>query len=215
MLTPQIIVILFTRRLPYVQCSKNRLTCENYIAVYKIFQEHQVNSRRCPVFTGAISNSRRCPGVVYTQFYTLNGIPVTRSMHLSHNGNLKHRLHLSSITLWTLLTLPAGVCWAGSMKRNGVRPSVCPGWTHCSKTAAGGLLPPHRARDIDWLLQRERANAGSAALRAYVGCWTQICSFLTHQWLSKLTMYTRDTIMYIQNRVNTTAKAQSMLNAEN
>jgi len=67
-----------------------------------------------------------------------------------------------------------------------VRPSVCPGWTHCSKTAAGGLLPPPRARDIDWLLQRERANAGSAALRAYVGCWTQICSFLTHQWLSKL-----------------------------
>ena len=141
MLTPQIIVILFTRRLPYVQCSKNRLTCENYIAVYKIFQEHQVNSRRFPVFPGAISNSRRCPGVVYTQFYTLNGIPVTRSTHLSHNGKLKHRLHLSSITLWTLLTLPAGVCWAGSMKRNGVRPSVCPGWTHCSKTAAGGLLP--------------------------------------------------------------------------
>ena len=124
MLTPQIIVILFTPRLPYVQCSKNRLTCENYIAVYKIFQEHQVNSRRFPVFPGAISNSRRCPGVVYTQFYTLNGIPVTRSMHLSHNGNLKHRLHLSSITLWTLLTLPAGVCWARSMKRNGVRPSV-------------------------------------------------------------------------------------------
>ena len=121
MLTPQILVILFTRRLPYVQCSKNRLTCENYIAVYKIFQEHQVNSRRFP---GAISNSRRCPGVVYTQFYKLNGIPVTRSMHLSHNGNLKHRLHLSNITLWTLLTLRAGVCWAGSMKRKGVRPSA-------------------------------------------------------------------------------------------
>ena len=105
-----LLVTLFTRRLPYVQCSKNRLTCENYTAVYKLFQEHQVNSRRFPVFQGAISNSRRCPGVVYTQFYTLNGIPVTRSMHLSHNGNLKYRLHLSNITLWTLLTLPAGVC---------------------------------------------------------------------------------------------------------
>ena len=30
-----------TRGLPYVQCSKNRLTCENCIADYKIFKEHQ------------------------------------------------------------------------------------------------------------------------------------------------------------------------------
>jgi len=41
-------VILFTRGLPYVQCTKNRLTRENYIAKYKIFQEHQLNSRRFP-----------------------------------------------------------------------------------------------------------------------------------------------------------------------
>jgi len=37
--------------------------CENYIANYKIFQEHQLNFRRFPVFPGAISNSRRFPGV--------------------------------------------------------------------------------------------------------------------------------------------------------
>ena len=34
----------------------------NHIANYKIFQEHQLNSRRFPVFSGAISNSRRFPG---------------------------------------------------------------------------------------------------------------------------------------------------------
>jgi len=32
MLTRKIIVILFDGGLPYVQCIKNRLTCENYIA---------------------------------------------------------------------------------------------------------------------------------------------------------------------------------------
>jgi len=58
-LTPEIIVILFTRGLPYVQCTKNHLTCKNYIANY--FQEHQLNFRRFPVF----------PGLVYT-LYVLN-----------------------------------------------------------------------------------------------------------------------------------------------
>jgi len=45
---PEITVILFTRGLLYVslQCTKNRLTCENYIANCKIFQEHQLHSRR-------------------------------------------------------------------------------------------------------------------------------------------------------------------------
>ena len=32
-------------RCPYVQCTKNRLTCENYIVNHKILQEHQLNSR--------------------------------------------------------------------------------------------------------------------------------------------------------------------------
>ena len=50
--------------LPYVQCTKNCPTCENYIANYKIFQEHQLNSTRFPLFPGAISHSRRFPGVV-------------------------------------------------------------------------------------------------------------------------------------------------------
>jgi len=62
MLTPEIIVVLFTRGLPYVQCTKNHLTCEKYIANYKIFQQHQLNSRRFPVFPGEISNFRRFPG---------------------------------------------------------------------------------------------------------------------------------------------------------
>jgi len=53
-LTPEITVIPFAR----VQCTKNRLTHENYVANYKIFQERQLNSRRFPVFPGAISNSR-------------------------------------------------------------------------------------------------------------------------------------------------------------
>ena len=46
MLTPEITVILFTRGLPYVQCTNNCLTCENDTANYKILQEHQLNSRR-------------------------------------------------------------------------------------------------------------------------------------------------------------------------
>jgi len=66
MLTPEITVILFTRGLPYAQCTKNHPTWENYIASYKIFQEHQPNSRRFPVFLEAISNSRRIPAVVDT-----------------------------------------------------------------------------------------------------------------------------------------------------
>jgi len=41
-------------------------TRENYTANYKIFREHQLNCRRFPVFQGAISNSRRFPGVVDT-----------------------------------------------------------------------------------------------------------------------------------------------------
>jgi len=45
---PVITVILFTGRLPCVQCTKNRLTCENYTANYKFFQEHQLNSKRFP-----------------------------------------------------------------------------------------------------------------------------------------------------------------------
>ena len=38
----------FTRGLPYAQCTKSRLMCENYIANYIIFQERQQNSRRFP-----------------------------------------------------------------------------------------------------------------------------------------------------------------------
>jgi len=37
MLAPEIIVILFTRGLPCVQCTRNLLTCENNIADYKNF----------------------------------------------------------------------------------------------------------------------------------------------------------------------------------
>ena len=48
LLIPEIVVILFTRGLPYVRRIKNRLTCENYVANYKIFQEHRLNSRRFP-----------------------------------------------------------------------------------------------------------------------------------------------------------------------
>jgi len=33
-------------KLPDVQCTENWLTCKNYIANYKIFQEHQLNSRK-------------------------------------------------------------------------------------------------------------------------------------------------------------------------
>ena len=49
-----------------VQCTKNRVTCKNYIANYKIFQERRLHSRRFPVFPGAISKSWRFPGVVET-----------------------------------------------------------------------------------------------------------------------------------------------------
>ena len=42
-------------KLPDVQCTENWLTYKNYIANYKIFQEHQLNSRKFP---GEISNSR-------------------------------------------------------------------------------------------------------------------------------------------------------------
>jgi len=69
MLTTEIIVILFTRRLPYVQCAENRLTCGNYIGNYEAFQERPLNSQRLRVFPGAISNSTRfrgVPGVVDT-----------------------------------------------------------------------------------------------------------------------------------------------------
>ena len=64
MLTPEIIVILFSQGLPYAQCTKNRPTCKNYPANYKIFPAHQLNSERFPVFPAAISNSGRFPRVV-------------------------------------------------------------------------------------------------------------------------------------------------------
>jgi len=40
--------LLILSGLPYAECTKNRLTCENYMAKYKIFLEHQLNSRRFP-----------------------------------------------------------------------------------------------------------------------------------------------------------------------
>jgi len=57
---PEIRVILCSRELPYVQCTKNRLTRKDYIANCKIFQEHQLNSKRLPVSPRVISNSRSC-----------------------------------------------------------------------------------------------------------------------------------------------------------
>jgi len=57
---PEIIVILCSQELPCVQCTKNRLTRKDYIANCKIFQEHQLNSKRLPVSPGVISNSRSC-----------------------------------------------------------------------------------------------------------------------------------------------------------
>ena len=69
MLTPEIIVILLTQGPPYVQWPENRLMRKNYIAHYKIFKEHQLNSSIFSAFPGAISNSRRFPGfpgVVHT-----------------------------------------------------------------------------------------------------------------------------------------------------
>jgi len=64
LLSPEIVLILFTRGLLCVQCAKNCTTCEYYTANYRIFLEHQLNSKRFP---RAISNSRRfqgLPGVV-------------------------------------------------------------------------------------------------------------------------------------------------------
>jgi len=64
LLSPEIVLILFTRGLPCVQCAKNCPTCKYYTANYRIFLEHQLNSKRFP---RAISNSRRfrgLPGVV-------------------------------------------------------------------------------------------------------------------------------------------------------
>ena len=50
MLTPEIIVILFTRGLRYVvQCTKNRLTCEIFV---QNIHEHRLNCIRFSVFPG-------------------------------------------------------------------------------------------------------------------------------------------------------------------
>ena len=70
MLTPKIIVILFTRGLPYVQCTKNRLT-------------HQLYSRRFPVSPAAISNSSRFPGFrgVPGVADTLKQLDTTQTVH--------------------------------------------------------------------------------------------------------------------------------------
>jgi len=54
-------------------------------------------------------------------------------------------------------------CTEGFMKRYGVLPSVCP------SVGVRLLLWASRAGDIDRLVQQRRANAGSAALSAYVG----------------------------------------------
>ena len=78
LLTPEITVILFTRGLPYVQCTKNRLTCENNKANYKIFQEHQLNSRRFPVFP-------EVAGTLYNR-NTFNAYPVICQSHRIHRG---------------------------------------------------------------------------------------------------------------------------------
>ena len=50
-----------------------------------------------------------------------------------------------------------------------VRPSVCPSMGPQQQTRCC------RTRDNDRLLQKRRANTGSATLSAYVGSWTQMC----------------------------------------
>ena len=55
-------MILFTQGLPCVQCTKNRLPCENYIANYKIFQERQLNSSRFPAFPGVVDRLNSASG---------------------------------------------------------------------------------------------------------------------------------------------------------
>jgi len=52
LLTPKITVILLTRGPPFAQCTKIAWCAKNYIDNYIIFQEHQLNSRRVPVFPG-------------------------------------------------------------------------------------------------------------------------------------------------------------------
>ena len=69
-------------------------------------------------------------------------------------------------------------CRMGSMKRCGVRTSVCVFFssmgpqqqTPCCKFAVGPV-----AGDIDWLLQQQHASAGSATLSAYVASLTRTC----------------------------------------
>jgi len=82
------------RKLPYVQCTKNRLTCKNYIAKCKIFQVHQLNSRRFSVFPGAISNSRRFPGVVDTHTHPFNS-PLSRTTWVSRYQKGKTNLDIT------------------------------------------------------------------------------------------------------------------------
>jgi len=79
------------------------------------------------------------------------------------------------------------ICGAGSMKWYSVHPSVCPSiWSsHNGPTAANPLLqicccgPGRQELSID-CCSSSGANAGSATLSAYVGCWTQTCS----SWVS-------------------------------
>jgi len=71
-----------------VQCTKNRLTCENHIPSNTIFQEHELNSR----FPEVISNSRRFagfPGVVDTVWsvtqFRQDTSPVTSSTQVDQS----------------------------------------------------------------------------------------------------------------------------------
>ena len=77
---------------PNQQCQSTEGTCDNYTVNYKIFQDHQQNSRRLPVFPGTISNSRRFPGVADT-----STVDDTYNMptHITHKFQVQICTHYS------------------------------------------------------------------------------------------------------------------------
>jgi len=73
------------------------LMCENCIANYKFFQEHQLTSGRFPVCPGAISNSRRFPGVP--------GVAKVFKAHARVQQTNIHADHATCVTIGRILDM--------------------------------------------------------------------------------------------------------------
>jgi len=133
-----------------------------YIAYFKIFEAHRLNSRRCPVFPGVISNSRRFSGVTY--------LPCElhfSSKHVYSNGRVHSaRTDLALVDLVSLQPIKSWRCclWPIGRLAAGQFSSVL--WTCLGIQNAKKLVEKHQS--VRQRIHRRSCDSVKTTLRQYL-----------------------------------------------